>query len=43
MEIVVPTINNNDEDALLVQWLVEDGAQVASGTVIAELETTKSS
>lgn len=39
--VAVPTINNNDTDALLVRWLVPDGAPVEPGTIIAALETSK--
>ncbi len=41
-ELTVPTINNNDTHALLVEWCVADGAEVSEGEVVAVLETSKS-
>lgn len=41
--IIVPTINNNDTDALLVAWSKADGEEVRTGETIAVLETTKAS
>ena len=41
--IIVPTINSNDTDALLVSWVKSDGDAVARGETIAVLETTKAS
>lgn len=43
IEIVVPTINTNDTDAILRQWLKADGESVRAGELIAVLETTKAS
>lgn len=40
-EITVPTINTNDVDAVLNQWLKEEGERVQAGEVVALLETTK--
>jgi 2-oxoglutarate dehydrogenase E2 component (dihydrolipoamide succinyltransferase) len=39
--IIVPTINSNDTDALLVSWAKSDGDAVRRGETIAVLETTK--
>src|SRR5687767_11109127 len=39
--IIVPTINSNDTDALLLSWLKSDGDEVQRGETIATLETTK--
>lgn len=41
--IVVPTINSNDTDALLIAWHRTDGESVQAGETIATLETTKAS
>ena len=41
-ELIIPTINNNDTSALLVEWAIEDGKQVKAGETVAVLETTKS-
>lgn len=40
-EIIIPTINNNDTDAILVLWVKRDGEFVRTGEVVAVLETTK--
>ena len=40
--ITVPTINNNDTQALLVEWLKPEGSLVGKGDSLAVLETTKS-
>lgn len=40
--IIIPTINNNDTQALLVEWVKKDGSEVKAGEIIAVLETTKS-
>lgn len=40
--IIVPTINNNDTQALLVEWLKPEGSSVQKGDLLAILETTKS-
>ena len=39
--IIVPTINSNDTDALLLSWSKADGESVSAGETIAVLETTK--
>ena len=39
--IVVPTINSNDTDVLLVSWAKGDGETVRRGETIVVLETTK--
>ena len=39
--IIVPTINSNDTDALLLSWSKADGDRVSAGETIAVLETTK--
>lgn len=41
--IIVPTINSNDTDAILVSWVKHDGDTVSRGDTIAVLETTKAS
>lgn len=41
-KIIIPNINNNETEATLVEWLVDEGAQVKTGDIIAILETTKS-
>lgn len=41
--IIVPTINSNDTDALLLSWAKADGDIVQRGETIAVLETTKAS
>ena len=40
--LTIPHINNNDTHAILVEWCVEDGESVSMGTVVAVLETSKS-
>lgn len=40
--IRMPLVNVNDEQALLVRWLVSDGAKVPKDEPIAIIETTKS-
>ena len=40
--LTIPHINNNDTHAILVEWCVEDGESVSVGTVVAVLETSKS-
>ncbi len=42
-EIRMPQVNNNDETGVLESWLVEDGAQVDTDTVLAVVETSKAS
>ena len=40
-KIIIPNINNNETEAKLVLWLVEEGDYVNKGQIIATLETTK--
>lgn len=40
--VTVPTTDVNSERAVLVEWLVSDGAPVRRGELIAEVETSKS-
>lgn len=40
-KIIIPNINNNETEAKLVSWLVEEGDYVKEGQLIATLETTK--
>ncbi|MFE9692977.1 2-oxo acid dehydrogenase subunit E2 [Micromonospora sp. NPDC005806] len=40
-DLVVPKLNNNDTSYVLTDWLVEDGAKVAVGDPVAEVETSK--
>lgn len=40
-KIIIPNINNNETEAKLVDWLVEEGEYVIKGQLIATLETTK--
>ncbi|WP_329032106.1 2-oxo acid dehydrogenase subunit E2 [Streptomyces sp. NBC_01725] len=37
----VPKLNNNDTAYLVLQWLADDGAQVAEGDPLVEVETSK--
>jgi pyruvate/2-oxoglutarate/acetoin dehydrogenase E1 component/pyruvate/2-oxoglutarate dehydrogenase complex dihydrolipoamide acyltransferase (E2) component len=39
--VVQPHLNANDESALLIEWLVDEGAPVAAGQPIAVVETSK--
>lgn len=41
IEIKVPFINNNETEAKLVSWTVEDESSVKKGDIIASFETTK--
>jgi pyruvate/2-oxoglutarate/acetoin dehydrogenase E1 component/pyruvate/2-oxoglutarate dehydrogenase complex dihydrolipoamide acyltransferase (E2) component len=43
VEVVVPRLNTNDDSALLVEWLVTDGATVRQGDPVANVETSKAS
>jgi pyruvate dehydrogenase E2 component (dihydrolipoamide acetyltransferase) len=36
-----PRLNANDDSVVLTRWLVADGAAVAAGAVVAEIETEK--
>lgn len=40
-EIVIPKLNNNDTEYVLVEWLAEDGDQVEADTPVAVVETSK--
>lgn len=40
-EVVVPKLNNNDEECVLRQWLAADGERVEADDVVAVLETSK--
>lgn len=40
-EILIPFVNNNETEATLNEWLVDDHAEVKKGEIIATLETTK--
>jgi pyruvate/2-oxoglutarate/acetoin dehydrogenase E1 component/pyruvate/2-oxoglutarate dehydrogenase complex dihydrolipoamide acyltransferase (E2) component len=40
--LVVPRLNSNDGAAVLLEWLVPDGATVEAGQPVAVLETSKS-
>lgn len=40
-KIIIPSINNNETEAKLSDWLVKEGELVKIGQVIASLETTK--
>lgn len=42
-DVRVPTTGNAGEDAVLVEWVVREGAEVAAGDVLVVLETAKSS
>ena len=39
--VLVPQVNPNDENAILVRWHVASGSRVAAGQPLATLETTK--
>ena len=39
--LVVPQVNVNDETVRLAGWSVPDGATVAAGDVVCDVETTK--
>jgi pyruvate/2-oxoglutarate/acetoin dehydrogenase E1 component/pyruvate/2-oxoglutarate dehydrogenase complex dihydrolipoamide acyltransferase (E2) component len=41
MAVVLPHLNANEESALLVEWLVADGDEVAAGQPVAAVETAK--
>ncbi|GAA3194183.1 2-oxo acid dehydrogenase subunit E2 [Actinocorallia longicatena] len=40
-EISVPKLNTNDSEYVLVDWLAEDGAELAPGDPVALIETSK--
>lgn len=37
----IPKFNSNDSAYVLVEWLVEDGAEVVAGQEVAQIETSK--
>ncbi|MGB2234681.1 MAG: biotin/lipoyl-containing protein, partial [Candidatus Puniceispirillum sp.] len=41
IEIKMPALSPTMESGTLAKWLVEEGAEVRSGDVIAEIETDK--
>jgi pyruvate/2-oxoglutarate/acetoin dehydrogenase E1 component/pyruvate/2-oxoglutarate dehydrogenase complex dihydrolipoamide acyltransferase (E2) component len=41
ISITIPKLNNNDASYVLLNWLVGDGEEVAAGSIIAEVETSK--
>ncbi|MFI6934723.1 2-oxo acid dehydrogenase subunit E2 [Streptomyces sp. NPDC050287] len=40
-DIVIPKLNNNDTEYLLLEWLFEDGQQVPVNSPVALIETSK--
>ena len=40
-KIIIPNVNNNETEAELVSWAVDDNSTVCIGDIIAVLETTK--
>ncbi|MGW0810826.1 2-oxo acid dehydrogenase subunit E2 [Nonomuraea sp. NPDC002799] len=40
-ELRIPKLNNNDTEYVLVEWVTGDGRTVASGEVVATVETSK--
>ncbi|MGX6447980.1 lipoyl domain-containing protein, partial [Patulibacter sp. S7RM1-6] len=40
-EVLMPRLSDSMEEATIVQWLVEEGAEVAVGDPLAEIETDK--
>ncbi|GAA4046804.1 2-oxo acid dehydrogenase subunit E2 [Nonomuraea soli] len=40
-ELLVPRLNPNDTEYLLVEWVVENGAEVRAGEVVAVVESSK--
>lgn len=41
IRLPAPALNPNDDAVLVVRWLVEDGARVAAGDAVVDIETTK--
>jgi 2-oxoglutarate dehydrogenase E2 component (dihydrolipoamide succinyltransferase) len=39
--VIVPTLNTNDDSYVLVEWLVEPADELAAGDAVAVLETSK--
>jgi pyruvate/2-oxoglutarate dehydrogenase complex dihydrolipoamide acyltransferase (E2) component len=42
IEVLLPKIGFSMTEGILVQWLVSDGAEVAEGQAICEMESDKS-
>ena len=40
-KIIIPNVNNNETEAELISWNVNDGDLVKRGDIIASLQTTK--
>lgn len=40
MSVRIPKFNSNDSAYVLVEWLVEDGAEVVAGQEVAQIETS---
>ncbi|GAA0743777.1 2-oxo acid dehydrogenase subunit E2 [Dactylosporangium roseum] len=40
-DVVVPTLNNNDDSYTLIEWLTPAAGRVAAGDVVATVETSK--
>lgn len=40
-EIKIPKVNNNDESYVLVEWLAQDGEELAADSPVAVIETSK--
>ncbi len=40
--LLIPKLGNTVEDVTIIEWLVEDGAQVTKGQEVLEIETDKS-
>ncbi len=40
-EVIVPKLNNNDTEYILLSWLIQDGKNVERDQAIAEVETSK--
>ena len=38
----MPGVNANEDSAMLVRWLVDEGTPVKKGQLVCEIETTKS-
>ena len=41
LEVVMPALSPEMEEGLIVRWLVEPGARVNKGDLLAEIETVK--
>jgi pyruvate/2-oxoglutarate/acetoin dehydrogenase E1 component/pyruvate/2-oxoglutarate dehydrogenase complex dihydrolipoamide acyltransferase (E2) component len=41
VSVTIPKLNNNDARYVLLRWLASDGQEVAAGSPIAEVETSK--